>query len=151
MGGGVLIPEADSASSHRPPSNGHTVNQGPVGDHESTVYRDLAWLGTGLAVTAGAFVFTGSVVVQALVMLGYIGGASIGARHRQHVTMVTGAGRGYGARLVLCLVVAGLGVYLGTRHAVRLALGPWFAWWLAIGSGIVIFRHWQRRLEARSR
>jgi hypothetical protein len=95
-----------------------------------------------LALTAAAFVLTGSAAVQAMVMLAYIvAGAVISARHRTQHVEERGSGESW--REIVCLVVAGLVVYLGSRFVVRFALGPWFTWWLAIGSGVVIFRRWQ--------
>ena len=92
--------------------------------------------------TAAAFVLTGSAAVQAMVMLAYIvAGAVISARRRTQHVEERGSGESW--REIVCLVVAGLVVYLGSRFVVRFALGPWFTWWLAIGSGVVIFRRWQ--------
>lgn len=145
MGGELLTSDADRASSREASADRNVGRQGPIGGHESTLYGDLVWLGAGLAVIAGAFVLTRSAAVQGLSMLAYsvVGALIVG---RQYVGRA-GAGprRGYRWRRIVCLLVAGLGVYLVTQYGVRIAFGPWSPWWLTMSLGVVIFRQWERQ------
>jgi hypothetical protein len=119
-----------------------------TGGSERWAYSDVAWLCGGLAVTACTFVTTGSAAAEAMVMLGYLlASAAISGRHRPIVPGARRWGRRDYALQILCLVAVGVGVYVAQRHAVQNAVGPWFTWWLAIGSSIVLLRRWQRGNE----
>jgi hypothetical protein len=145
MGGDFLTPEGNDVS-----TVGSTAKCVPTGDDRQPLYGDVAWLGAGLALTACVFVLTGSAAAQAVAILGYlVAGALIGARRKQRTDDVTRTGHSQSAGQIVCLLAAGVGVYLCTRYVVQFEVGPWFTWWLALGSGLVIFRRWSTRASSK--
>ena len=115
----------------------------PARDRKALAVEDIVWLGAGLGVAASAYVITGSAAVQALAVLAYAAvGAVIAARRHEPASTTQRDRRKERIRLPLCIALAGAAVYAGTPRSVRDAVGPWFEWWLAIGAGIVLSRHW---------